>query len=369
MKIPLPVKIVGGIVLAIALLSMFDSLSGILGLIAIVLWVLGGAVVMQSAGLVSSGMAGSLASMATRLLAPGVRPAAASARATPHAATAAPAPSQTRQVDLVADRKKAVARAESQLRAMVGDDPARTEILEKLIPQARAFAEKKKPLLGAQRGLVFLITGPHGVGKSMVARALADLLYGLEVVQKPVLFEVPPPTGSRLAPDWAATFEEGLDGVTLADNASWLLQTHPLTGGSHADGFFAAVTQVANAHPGRLAVIVTLADKELEGIHQRAGFKDFVRRLTVRHLAMSAMEPVALVKVLQSNFRQHGLRWSDALNEPVRRLIKRSAEDAEHFDNAEAMRRVTESIVESNPATEGREVQMEELERAFEVKV
>jgi hypothetical protein len=363
MRIPLPVKILGAVLLLLVIATQAQAFASAFKIVAIVLWIAALGVVLHLSGFARAGFVGAALGAVTRVLAPGAVPKSAIGPA----ANAAAAPPQAKHVDLIADRGKALERGRAELTAMFGEDPARKEILDKLIPQARAFADKKKPLLGASRALVFLITGPHGVGKSMVARALADVLYGTSVVNKPVLFEVPAPTGSRLAPEWVTLLEESLEGIVLVDNAPWLLQTHPLTGAMHADGLFDAITQVANANPGKLAVLVTLADKQLEPINQRAGFKELIRRLTLRHHAMAAMDPQDLLKVLRAQLEKHGLKFPDALSEPARRLIKRYS-DSDAFDNAEAMRRIAESLLEANPVTDGREVKLEELEAAFESK-
>src|SRR4029434_6620771 len=121
-----------------------------------------------------------------------------------------------------------------------------------------------------------------------------------------------------------------------------------------------ALRQVQTAMRGRSAVLTPLAAKQLEPINQRAGFKELIRRLTLRHHAMAAMDPQDLLKVLRAQLEKHGLRFPDALSEPTRRLIKRYS-DSDAFDNAEAMRRIAESLLEATPVTDGREVKLEEL--------
>jgi hypothetical protein len=364
--IPTPVKILGGLLLALLVASMAGSVGGLFGLIAVVLWIAAGSVLLHLAGLMPPGIWTTGAAMIAKWLAPTAKAFAPSIGPT-MGSPAAPVQRQSRQSELEADRPKAVQRGTAQLRSMVGSDPARSEILDKIVPLAKTSAEKGKRLLGASRALVVLITGPHGVGKSVVARALADLFYGLKVVDVPMLSEVPAPSGSRLAPDWAQALEEGLDGVTLVDNAGWLLQTHPLTGGMHVDGFLDAVNQVANTSPGQLTLIVTLTDEQLEAVRGRTSFRDLLRRLTVRHLAMSALDPSDLATVLQQQLQKNNLRLPSDQTEPIRRLIKRYA-DNENFDNAEAMRRVADGLGEMTLGTQRHDVTLEELDAAFEAK-
>jgi hypothetical protein len=366
MRIPLPVKILAGLLLALLIASMAGSMGRVFALAAAVLWIASAAVVLHIAGLVPAGIWSGVAEMLTKFLAPTAK-VLAPTRGSPSAATAPAAPRQSRQSDIESSRPKALERGEKQLKGMIGEDPARKEIIEKIVPLARTSATKGKRLLGASRALIVLITGPHGVGKSVVARALADMFYGLSVVDIPVLSEVPAPSGSRLTPDWALALEEGLDGVTLVDNAAWLLQTHPLTGGLHVDGFLEAVTQVANTSPGKLTLIITLTEKDLEAIHQRTSFRDLLRRLTVRHLAMSGMDPLVLVGVLEVQLQKHQLRLPAGQTEAIRRLIKRHS-DADNFDNAEAMRRVSDGLGEALMGTNRHDVTLEELETTFEAR-
>jgi hypothetical protein len=367
MNIPMPVKLLGGLLLALLLASMAGSVGGMFALLAALLWAASITVVLHVAGLVPPGIWTTVAAMVAKVLAPTAKVIAPNRGTQPASNAAAPAQRQSRQSDIESSRPKALERGQNQLRAMIGADPARAEILEKIVPLAKTSATKGKRLLGASRALVVLITGPHGVGKSVVARALADMFYGLSVVDIPILSELPAPSGSRLTPDWALALEEGLDGVTLVDNAAWLLQTHPLTGGLHVDGFLEAVTQVANSSPGKLTLIITLSEKDLEAIHQRTSFRDLLRRLTVRHLAMSAMEPLDLVAVLDAQLQKQQLRLPAGQTDAVRRLIKRHS-DNENFDNAEAMRRVADGLVEMAMGTNRHDVTLEELETAFEAK-
>lgn len=366
MKIPMPVKLLGGLLIVLLVASLAGSVGGLFALVAVIAWVASVSVVLYVAGLVPPGIWTTSAQMVAKLIAPTAKVIAAN-RGPAGGMAAAPAARQSRQSDLESSRPKALERGTAQLKAMIGADPARTEILEKIVPLAQTSAAKNKRLLGATRALVVLITGPHGVGKSVVARALADLFYGLTVVDVPILSELPAPSGSRLTPDWALALEEGLDAVTLVDNATWLLQTHPLTGGLHVDGFLEAVTQVANASPGKLTLIITLTEADLEAVHQRTSFRDLLRRLTVRHLAMAAMEPLDLVTVLEGQLQRQQLRLPAGEVEAVRRLIKRYS-DADNFDNAEAMRRVADGLAEMLLGTNRRDVTLEELDTAFEAK-
>ena len=367
MNIPMPVKILGGLLLTLFVASMAGSVAGMFALVAALLWLAAATVVLHVAGLVPPGIWQTVSAMVTKVLAPTAKAMAPAAGGPMGAPSAPAAPRQSRQSDLESSRPKAFERGVNQLKAMLGDDPARTEILEKVVPLARTSATKNKRLLGASRALVVLITGPHGVGKSAVAHALADMFYGLSVVDIPILSELPAPSGSRLTPDWALALEEGLNGVTLVDNATWLLQSHPLTGGLHVDGFLEAVTQVANTSPGKLALIITLTDKDLEAIHQRTSFRDLLRRLTVRHLAMRGMEPLDLVAVLEAQLQKQQLRVPPGQTEAIRRMVKRHS-DSETFDNAEAMRRVADGLAEMSMGTNRHEVTLEELETAFEAK-
>lgn len=359
----MPVKILAGLLLALLVASLAGSLGGVFAWVAVVAWVASASVVLHVAGLVPPGILATGAGMFAKLLAPTAKVIAPNQGG----GAAATAPRQSRQSDIESSRPKALERGTKQLQAMVGADPARAEILDKIVPLAQTSAAKGKRLLGASRALIVLITGPHGVGKSVVARAVADLFYGLTVVDIPVLSELPAPSGSRLTPDWAQALEEGLDGVTLVDNAAWLMQTHPLTGGLHVDGFLEAVTQVANTSPAKLTLIITLTDSQLEAIHQRTSFRDLLRRLTVRHLAMVALDPTDLVTVLDTQLQKQQLRLPSGQNEAIRRLIKRHS-DAENFDNAEAMRRVADGLSEMLMGTHRHDVTYEELETAFEAK-
>src|SRR5258708_5701868 len=121
MNIPMPVKILGGLLLTLFVASIAGSISGVFALIAVLAWAAAPTVVLHIAGVVPPGIWLSVAAMVTKLLAPTAK-VLASAAASPFGGGAPAAPRQSRQSDLESSRPKALERGQNQLKAMIGSD-------------------------------------------------------------------------------------------------------------------------------------------------------------------------------------------------------------------------------------------------------
>jgi hypothetical protein len=353
--LPIPIKLLLIGLAILVVMSLAPRLAGLLGIAAVVLWALAAVGLIYAAGLLPDALRKSAIGELARAL---VLDARAPGQPVTPAGGGTPAPRA--EAD---NRRAAAAGAESELRAMRGDDPARAEILSQILPRATALRGKGRRLLGAARALVFLVSGPPGVGKSTVGRALAALLYGLETLATPKRVDVQAPSAGRLDADWRDKFLDGLDGVVLIDNANWLAESNPLMGVVNADVLFAALVEVGDRFPGRLTVIVTLGDRALAQIAGNANLREVERRLTLRHLAMDPIPTDALIELLREALRAADVAMPAELDGVARRLVRSLAEtDGDAFDYAEAMRRAAERIEELAAAAGRKEATRDDLE-------
>jgi hypothetical protein len=243
------------------------------------------------------------------------------------------------------DRADLAQDAQQQLRAMAGHHPAVDAILHSLIPLARNRAAQKRYALGAERAWVAIIHGPAGVGKSMMAAVLADLLIGLNAAAKPLRVPIPAPTPGRFESNWDEILERGVDGVVLLDNARWLADTNPLTQTHQSEDFLATVNAFAERYPGRLCLIITLTTEQREQAFASETARDLMRRLTVVDLVCEALDEPSLMQIFQTYLAKHDLTVESNAEPNVLRLIRRQRDFAgRKFDHAEAVRRIAESL-------------------------
>ncbi len=360
-RLPLPLKLLLIGIGVLIVLSIAPSVSGLLGIAAVILWALAIVGLLQAADLLPEPLRQGFVGRIGRSLVLGAQPTLRHIDS--------PLSGSSASEDKAADRPSVVARATATLRTMRGQDAARSEILDRIVPRASALGAKGRRLLGASRALVYLISGPPGVGKSTVAESLADLLYGLDALAIPKRIRIEQPPGGRIDLDWRDRLQDSLDGIVLIDNANWLAESNPLTNVVYADALCAAVIEIGERYQGRLAVILTMGDAALAQIANRPSLRQVARRLTLRQLAMDPIPVAVLIELLRDALRSKDIELPAALNDQALRLIKRLADTEHHdqaFDYAEAMRRAAERIEERLSAVGGRHATADDLQDALD---
>ncbi len=337
--LPFPVKI-GLVVVALFFVwTLAHSLAGILTVLAILAWAAVVGTVLYAAGVVPrlgtlpllGPMFASLAGVATS------GSAGAPARGSVAAAGVPPTPR--------VDRAKLAARGERQLRELLGSHPAVTTIFDDIVPHARVSASEKKRLFGLSRPWVVVVHGPRGVGTSTVARALADLLIGLDVVARPVALAIEPPPPGRADTEWSQVLERGLDAVLLLDDADWLAETTLRGAGTVSQTVLATLLNLANRGAGKVAVIASMTSEAFDSAFT-SGAAAYLKRMTFKELECVPLDDAALAQIFSHRLAEHGIHCSDAARDEVVRFARGARGYlGKQFDYADAMRRAAEHVV------------------------
>ena len=361
-SLPFPIKLFAILAAFLIALAVLPQIAGWLGIAALVLWAGVAITLLHAAGLLPAFVMQTIVGQAARWIVGTTTMQAQRVQAPP------PLGSTGSTAGVVpVSRGDALKKGEATLRKLRGTDPAIAEILNSILPRARKFERERRPLLGAARGLVVVVSGPPGVGKSTVARALADIFYGISVVAKPAVTEIEPPEGGRYTTHWKERLQEAADGIVMLDNAGWLAETDPLTGAVAGDSFLRIVVDTAERLQGRLTVVLSITDSDLAKLEATIGGREVARRLTIRRLVMSVQPPELLVELLRDGLAARRISLPDALGSKVRRsIIELANNEGERFDHAEAMRRIAERLEEQVAASERREVTAADLEVVFE---
>lgn len=238
-------------------------------------------------------------------------------------------------------------RARAELDKMMGMAAVR-ERLETLL--ARLQYDLEEEACGRGTGEVklhpgnMLFTGPPGTGKSTVGRLMADLLYGIGCIERPVCIiatraDLVAPYVGHTAPRVREVVERARDGVLFIDEAYALVQ------GEWGDFGHEALTELLSQ----------ITNPENEGtVFILAGYRDEIFRLLEANPGLSSRFPVEIpfqnftpedcAELARRKLQRGGYEWETGVLERVRDLAREAiAVEGERFGNA----RWVESLIES----------------------
>lgn len=341
--LPLPLKIGAAVVVLLLASTIARSIPTLLMISAIAAWALVIGTVLYASG-VAPGL-GALPLVGPYIVALAGVAARAPARPSPAGAPSGPVAAPVRPPAIKVNRAEIAEHAIADLRALLGAHPAVAHISDEVIPLARAGAREGKRLFGLTVPWIVVIHGPRGVGKSSVARALADLLIGLDVVERPTTLAIEPPPPGRADTEWSQVLERGLDAVLLLDNADWLAEQsqHSTTAVSHT--VLASLINLAARGTGRVAVIVSMTTEAFDNAFG-TGATLYLNRMSYQELECVALDDESLARIFEKRLADNSVRIGDGAHDEIVRYARGQRRSSDkQFDHAEAMRRASERIV------------------------
>lgn len=350
--LPFPVQILLGIVLGVALFQLFSGLGWLLVTLAVLLWLVALVGLAYARGGLRPPGPPALVTALARLTGgqPGVagtrRPGPTAAGASVTARSGRPAaavpPAQ-------AERERLLAGVQSALGALCGVDRAKEQLGE-LVEKIKVQRKHGASGFGTDApGVVILLAGPRGVGKTSMARQLAPLFCGLGAIPTPVTVEagpaeLSPRLGGAVIEQLRALTERALDAVLLLDDMDWAV-TGDTAGLASGTDLGPTLTALAQANPGRLVVAMTMSRGAADRLQNDPERGAWLRKLLGRRIDFDPLPVEVLTDLLTVQIERRHHRMPPAVAQRAARLLKKMAEGAD-FDNASAVRRLADDLTQ-----------------------
>ena len=345
--VPLPIRIVGGLLLGILLLRLVGGWGELILILAGIAWITVLLALLYESGPLARlgavpGVGWVLDRLTNRTSAP--QPAGTAAVA----GRSAPEP-RPRGGLSAKDRARLLGEAHAMLEGIVGQEEASSFIRVRLFEPARA-STKGSPAFGTRAPAVIVaISGQRGLGAEEMAHAIAKGYAGHGALERAHVVAVRSHdlrAGSGHVDTIAAKAEEAIGGTLLLEDADWLLEPDPF-GAPAAPGIEAglAILGVAQRHPQSFLIAGTFADGADDRLRNDSGHARWLGRLALHTIRLRPLDDDELVAVLRRELDALGCPLDTEAIRAARALLREVREHrGASFDNAEACRRIAEQL-------------------------
>lgn len=355
-NLPFPVQILLGIVGGLALFQLFSSLGWLLLALAVLLWLLVLAGLGYALGWLRPSGPPALVTVLVHLT--GGQPWATGApRSGPAPSAGGRAPTTRPPPRAVppdqAEREQLLMSVQAALGDLQGVERAKEQLSE-LVEKVKAQRNRGASGFGTDApGVIILISGPRGVGKTSLARQIGPLFCGLGAIPSPGTVEagpaeLSPRLGGSLIERVRALAEHALDAALLLDDMDWMV-TGDASGLAVGSDLGPTLAAVAQANPGRLLVAMTMSHAAADRLQKDPERGAWLRKLLDRRIDFDPMPPDVLANLLKVQIERRHHRLLPAAEQRAARLLKRMAQEAD-FDNATAVRRLADDLMQHTAA-------------------
>lgn len=330
--LPFPVQILLGIVGGLAVFQLFSHLGWLLVVLAVLFWVLVLAGLGYALGWLRPAGPPLLVTALVRLTGQPSQP------------PPSPAP-----LDQAVERERLLPDVTVALGELRGEDRPLQQLSE-LVETVKAQRSRGASGFGTDApGVVILITGPRGVGKSSLARQIGPLFCGLGAIPNPNTVtagpaELSPRLGGSMIERVRALAERALDAVLLLEDMDWMV-TGDASGLAAGADLGPTLTAVAQASPGRLLVVMTMSSGAADRLQKDPERGAWLRKLLDRRIDFDALPPEVLVDLLKAQIERRRHQLLPAAEKLATRLLKQMVQGVD-FDNATAVRRLADDLMQ-----------------------
>lgn len=248
-----------------------------------------------------------------------------------------------------AQREAARDAAFEVINGLIGIGDAQDRI-QRLLSLGKSASERGEPGFGTgMPGVLLVLSGPSGTGKSTVARALPGLLFGHGVTAKPDVVELGQhdvavhPAG--IAAHVRALAKRSAGGVLLIEDAGWLTTaaygSEPV-GGQVGSGLY----QAAADQPGAVTIVM-VAEAGLPQGGSISPHLSWTSRLHTIRIAFDPLSESDLVEIFCRALKQRRAVLKDEASERVAHLIRAEMRaGGERFSNAIAAQGLAGRVIE-----------------------
>jgi len=247
-------------------------------------------------------------------------------------------------------RRHRLEEAQGNLAKLKGIEEIKDIVRRDLLNLIEPARQQGKSGFGLQLyGVLLILSGPKGVGKTTYAELLEPLLYGLGALHKDTLirFSQSDLSGGQTA--YQAALDKAhnaLYGMLLIDDADWLLEKDAW-GRSPGIEVGRALSEVTKIYPHRLFMVLVLSASPNRLLNDEA-HQNWLNSFYRVEAEFDNLSPEILFELLTEYLTEDGLQMpSDP--EPTKRALRSNIatlnrQMGEQFNNTHAMRALCDKI-------------------------
>jgi DNA polymerase III delta prime subunit len=249
-------------------------------------------------------------------------------------------------------RRHRLEEAQRNLAKLKGIEESKDIVQSNLLDLIERARQQGKSGFGVRAdGVVLILSGPKGVGKTTYAELLEPLLYGLGALYKDTLIRFSQSDLSAGQSTYQVALDKAhnaLDGMLLVDDADWLLEKEAW-GGSPGIEVGRTLSEVTKNYPHRLFMVLVLSASETANrLLNDEAHQNWLNSFYKVEAEFDYLSDEVLFNLLTEYLAEDGLQMpSDP--KPTERALRSGIANlnrqmGEQFNNTHAMRGLCDKI-------------------------